>query len=535
MLSLDSYTINISLDGDAVSDTLTLFCSKQDVLKSGECTVNNEIQNGDMNFEIGPAPVNNSFLLKWFVLICISMIFLIVFVWFKLLAAKQYKIENIFLLFILILGTIYVFIMPPFTVPDEPAHYTTAYHVSNIIMGVKEAEEGQVVCRESDKDDAGMFQTSVSLSEYRYIEDNLFAGSSNNENNGRLHVGFIIQCARHAHLPQALGITVARLFGFSYSGLLILGRMFALIFYAVMTYYAIKIIPVGKNMLFAVSSLPMLLHEVASFSYDCNILALAFLLTSYLLYLIYEKERLELKDYVIVAVLSVLLAPCKMVYFPIILLALAIPGKKINNRLRTLFIKVVIPFAAAIAAVAGNIMTVTNVSGENNIIAWANEEGYTISYVLSHIPHTIQMYLNTLYEKMEFYLDSMVGGCLGWFEVDIPGDLTMISVIILVISIFECEKYNFRKLHRILYFVIFAGISAMIMATMLLGWTPISYQVIEGVQGRYILPVLPLLLLACRMQTTEKQTVFNQKIVILGSCIVNYMVVMRILAIVSNA
>lgn len=470
---------------------------------------------------------DNQFLIKWFILICISMITLTVFVWCKVMTGKQYKVEHIFLAFTLVLGTIYVFIFPPFTVPDEPAHYTTAYHISNVIMGVKEPD-GAVVCRESDMDEQGVFQTSANVSAYRFLNDNLTAGNSEVDNNGTLHVGFVIPCARHAHLPQALGITVARLFRLSYSGMLICGRMFALLFYVVLAYFAIKIIPIGKNMLFAVSALPMLLHEVASFSYDCNILAMAFLLTAYLLYLIYEKETLELKDYIIVSVLAILLAPCKMVYFPIVLLVVAIPRKKFDDKIKMLSAKIAIPFAAAIATIFGNVVSVSNVSGADNIIAWANEEGYTVSYVLTHIPHTVKIILNTLYEKMEFYFDSMIGGSLGWFQINIPGDLTMFSVILLVIAILEYEKYSIKKLHRMLLVVIFAGIAGLIMATMLLGWTPLSYSTIEGVQGRYFLPVLPLLLFACMLQTTEKQAVINQKIVMLGGCIINYMVVIRV-------
>ena len=42
------------------------------------------------------------------------------------------------------------------------------------------------------------------------------------------------------------------------------------------------------------------------------------------------------------------------------------------------------------------------------------------------------------------------------------------------------------------------GCTGLILLGMLFQWTPMGYVSVEGVQGRYFLPFLPILLAACR-------------------------------------
>jgi uncharacterized membrane protein len=65
---------------------------------------------------------------------------------------------------------------------------------------------------------------------------------------------------------------------------------------------------------------------------------------------------------------------------------------------------------------------------------------------------------------------------------------------------------------------------------MLLAWTPLSYPFIAGVQGRYFIPVLPLFLLPF-IDATKEQEERTRKVLIIGNCIVNYLVILRIIEI----
>jgi uncharacterized membrane protein len=110
---------------------------------------------------------------------------------------------------------------------------------------------------------------------------------------------------------------------------------------------------------------------------------------------------------------------------------------------------------------------------------------------------------NTLREKSIFYLKSMLGARLGWLNINVPNFLIFMFIILLMLSILKVknEKLYFNKKDRCLIVIIICLVFSLVCAAMLLSWTPLSYNTIEGVQGRYFLPILPLALLLFRNST----------------------------------
>ena len=70
------------------------------------------------------------------------------------------------------------------------------------------------------------------------------------------------------------------------------------------------------------------------------------------------------------------------------------------------------------------------------------------------------------------------------------------------------------------------------MLSMLLAWTPIGSKVISGVQGRYFLPFLPVLLMALKNDALVLTRERNRKILYLMCCTDVY-VALRLYSIVS--
>ena len=68
---------------------------------------------------------------------------------------------------------------------------------------------------------------------------------------------------------------------------------------------------------------------------------------------------------------------------------------------------------------------------------------------------------------------------------------------LLIISSFSEKSNNevFTYEHKLLYFLIAAAVILVVMLAMALAWTPAGYQWIEGVQGRYYIPIIYLLLI----------------------------------------
>lgn len=90
-----------------------------------------------------------------FILHCIAYILLFVLLTFvsrQALFGKKYKdsLEKLFLPMIVVLGFLYLLIIPIMVVPDEYVHIYTAYDVSDVMMGTHDAET--VIMRQVDEE-----------------------------------------------------------------------------------------------------------------------------------------------------------------------------------------------------------------------------------------------------------------------------------------------------------------------------------------------------------------------------------------------
>jgi len=74
-------------------------------------------------------------------------------------------------------------------------------------------------------------------------------------------------------------------------------------------------------------------------------------------------------------------------------------------------------------------------------------------------------------------------------------------------------------------------IFAALMFSMLLAWTPKSSNMVQGVQGRYMLPLLPVLLLTLKNQKVVR-TGTDDRLVLYTMMAADVYVILRIFAVV---
>jgi uncharacterized membrane protein len=117
------------------------------------------------------------------------------------------------------------------------------------------------------------------------------------------------------------------------------------------------------------------------------------------------------------------------------------------------------------------------------------------------------MYLRTFHALGDFYLYSMVGGSLGWLQDNLRApyylDGTLFLCLFIAAQRSNDDPYVPSKKSRMVFGLITVASVLAIMLSMLIGWTFNTEIVINGVQGRYFLPVLPLGLLAMRNHTIQ--------------------------------
>ncbi len=483
---------------------------------------------------------------------------------------EKAALEKIYPVAGLLLGLMYLFVLPPLSAPDEISHYVSAYRLSGVMLGEPAvSRDGRVLLRAEDawvEDLGGVFEyeadedgnlqvtgesrsgalklgETLDESVYKTLWELGVTGQYMPERLERLNGARVastyppVTTTPLAYVPQAAGIALARFLGLKTAPLLYLGRLMNLLFFVGLTWLAMRRLPFGREVLFGVAMLPMTLHLSASFSYDVMILGCMFLFTAVCLDLAYGKERVEIKDIVLLMALIAAAGPCKMVYAPMLGLCLLIPVRKFGGRGRWALAAAAVLTAFASAMLLVNSRVIASYATETeSYVQWAGEPGYSLTLLIHQPMRLIRMFYQTLlWQAKEWHL-TMIGASLG--NLDEVLDVPYIAVALFTLGLLGLafkkpgESARISGGCRVWVFTVCAGCMAAAMLSMLIAWTPLSSRVISGVQGRYFLPFLPVLLMALKNDIVILTKDKNRSILYLMCCLNGY-VLLRLFSVVS--
>ena len=497
---------------------------------------------------LGVSHTSDYFLKKSYIILSVAALLLILVSGIYLNITK-FSIVKIYPVVMLIFGLGYMYVFPAMSAPDEIAHFISAYKISNKMLGKQATvKDGHVIIRAQDlwiEDVDGEYTFDKGKSEEEKVlipeegshgkiisskleetSYKVFYGKGDSRSNN-IYISFSGQNyekAQSLHAPvntipsvyflPATGITVARIMGLNSIYLVLFGRMANLILFILFGTLGIYFLPKFKEFIFLVSLLPTTIELAASYSYDAVMISSMIFFVSYVVFLAHEKKEFDIKDLVIVSLIAGLVLPCKMVYFPMLLMLFSIPlykfkfrGKvdgKIKKENIAFFLAsaVVVLLSWVFAMYLVNRSTVVGYSTSNtSSLEWAGEESYTIGYLLHNKLKAVKLFYNTLLLQLEYYHKTMFGAYLGHADdvVGIPYIGFLVLNIGIIFSVFgETKEKQLLVKERVLtgisiFFVIF-----LVLLSMLIAWTPISSEFIEGVSGRYFIPVLLPLLMICR-------------------------------------
>ena len=315
-------------------------------------------------------------------------------------------------------------------------------------------------------------------------------------------------------LPSALGINLGRLLNLSGLATFYLGRIFNALFGVLLIAIAVRLTPVGKNIMMAASLMPAALNLIGSYSYDVGIIGLSFLCVAILLRMILGTGRLEAWEMPVLLGLGVLLAPCKIVYYCLLFLVLLVPGSRFATRRSMMMWKaavLVVPLLSIVLLRLPALALITTSSAENGMAqaTRGQESGelYTLTYALQHPFATVLIILRTLREQTWTYAMQFAGKTLGYFQRELA--ITDGQVMMLLLLMFasgmraEDDAHVLSRRQRIVCLVVAGVVTGCIFMSMLTGWTFVSDPVIAGVQGRYLIPIIVCILLGLRGRTIE--------------------------------
>jgi hypothetical protein len=286
------------------------------------------------------------------------------------------------------------------------------------------------------------------------------------------------------YVPQAVGIWLGRLTGLTLAQTLVLVRLLNGMSACAVGFLALSRCWRGRALMFATLLLPMTLSEFASASQDALLISLSLLAVATASRILNENRPARLDEFALFAAIVAATALARPSQLALILLSPAFVAWRDPRLLG----KVVITVPA---------VTI--------IIAWT----YLLSFLMPPVPSDWSVsgqfhYLlanplalptvmaQTLSYQGWFLLSSVVGR-LGWLDTLMPDWFVALACLGLVIAIFAPGNRESAVMPGLIGVLTFLGLLTATCICLYLSWTPVAKPTIDGLQGRYILPALPLL------------------------------------------
>lgn len=436
---------------------------------------------GNLQFTRGnDFTINNSKII--FALILLFEVLMLILI--DYFVKKKKLVEKIFLLIVFPLGLLYMALIPIGRVPDERNHFLRAYEISEgHLVSDKDKENGNGGRILSD-DTSKIFEAKNEKMTYGDLIENSRIIRSNTKSfksftNMSLY-SFV------CYIPQVIGISVGKILHLPTLYIAYLGRLTNFIFWIVLMYFAIKLIPFKKICVLVVSFMPMMLQEATSLSADALTIGMSFFLISYVLHIKYDKENVEKKDKIILSISSIVMSLCKIVYLPICLTLFLIPFNKFKSR-KDKYVNII---SLAFIVVFINLLWLKISSSyliEFNPGVSSIDQ---VKFVLMHPIDYIKIFYQSLCNNITLYVYNIIGFSLCYFDVNLSY-LYIFMYLFMIIIVFALD--NTKKIDKwdkwMQAFIIVSTI-ALMFTSLYVQWTPVGANIIDGVQGRYFIPLL---------------------------------------------
>jgi uncharacterized membrane protein len=274
------------------------------------------------------------------------------------------------------------------------------------------------------------------------------------------------------YLPQALTLRVAEEAGVRPLLAFYLARVANAFVALLLVWFAAASFPV-----LGVVALPMTLYLFGSLSPDVLTIALATHATAL-------AQRAETKrEWIILTVVAAALAASKLVYLFVPLIALC---NRSLTRSRSLFL--------VLAIAAGAVLSVRTAATSGYVPrpdAITNPEAQR-TLVLEHPIRFATIAASDYVRNTPRYANEFIGR-LGWLDIGLPKPLTAAALLLLVLgAALTAQPLTSRQ--RVAGAAIVIATCSLISFSQYLVWTPLGATRIDGIQGRYFLPIAPLAL-----------------------------------------
>ncbi len=409
---------------------------------------------------------------------------------FREIVAK--KAEIAVLVVILSVGTLYATVVPASTGIswDDEWHYYCSMmmaHVTNPELTKGEFFYASKAC---------FFKTALDHENYdRESQKALYekVDRLHHETKETLTERFWPRYRNLCYLPAAAGIWLGRLVHLPYHMTFKLGRLFNMLFYAVLVFLAIRKLKSGKMLAAVVALVPFNIFMASSYSYDHWI-------TAWLMYgcccffgeLQQPEKKMNIREWICMLLAFFIGVGPKVLYIPLVLLTLFMPKEKFVSPIqRKLMLAATVCVFAAVGvkllSMFASPSTIQDSRGGESVDAFGQ-----ISYIFSHPWEYTKTLLGFLADYLSLKSANHYFSHLQYFTELEPTVFSPLMVgTLAVVAFTDKNEYdrNVRTLPRVVTYVLSFGILCLVVTSMYVAITAVGSDTIMGVQYRYVAPI----------------------------------------------
>ncbi|MFD1107655.1 DUF2142 domain-containing protein [Sphingobium olei] len=418
-----------------------------------------------------------------------------------LLAAPWSPVERLLLAAICAATLFFALVTPPFQAPDENQHYMKALALieGRLLTEQRGTAIGADLPRAALDIHEVDFPTDVPPNLRHFTAEQLVASAA--ADSGRPGLAFadfpnVASYSPSLYGSGAAGLAMGKAAGLPWIEAFYVGRLVNALAGLALLVAALALLPFGRNAMLGAALLPTFAYQTGSLSPDALINGLGFLGLAVALRSGFMAAAPGRSLALLVA--APLLALCKGVYLPLMAAGLRWPSHRRDWR-PALILAVIALGAAAFVAwmhLSGGSQALYHIqsrkTGETMMTAPLREQ---LAVILADPAAYVRILASSVTERAPVYALQIVGR-FGWNAILLPLLAYPLAMLMLAAAVANGSTARFGWRQRLWWLAVAAGIALLIETAMYLTGSPLAADYIQGTQGRYFLPILPLVLIA---------------------------------------
>ena len=415
-----------------------------------------------------------------------------------LFAVPWTGVEQLLLALVCALTLFFAIITPPFQAPDENQHYMKASWLAEGHMLTRQQGEliGAPLPRAALAIHAVDFPTDVAPTLRRFDKADLKKSWAADPHRPGIDFADFPNVASYAptlYAPGAAGLALGDRMGLPRLGAFYAGRIVNALTGLALLIAALRLIPFGRTAMLGVALLPTFTYQTGSLSPDAVINGLGFVGLALAL-----RTGFVRGGGIGLFLAAPLLALAKGVYLPLVAASLRWPQDRRDGRPLLILAAMAlgaIAFALWMKMSGGSQALYHIVSRRTGAAEMTAPLAAQLAIVTADPVAYAHILVSSIAERAPVYALQIVGR-FGWNAILLPLLAYPLAAAMLGAAVLSGSGMRFGAGQRLWWLTVAIGVALLIETAMYLTGTPLGADYIQGTQGRYFLPLLPLVLLA---------------------------------------